>query len=657
SATLTEIGDFAFALSDASDASSGLAESLEGTAFNCDEDSALYTWVAKRGEVSSSAKNGECGDAATWSISEDYKTLTVSGSGALYDYTEESQAPWASYAGTITTVVIDKGITYIGDEAFKNLAALNAITISSSVTAIGDSAFYGCLALQSLKLYSNTAIIGENAFYNCAESLTIQGQTVHTPLNGTKQGNTTITVENVGEVKILFIGNSYSQGLYQRMQIVGTRLGMGDITIGLVYHPGQTLNFYQQWIEGTTTPNITWNNYQERTPEGLDSWQIDNALDALTLRDWDYVILQPFGTEAGTTGSNTVGASGEAKETTVADSKADMEYLVKWVKDNVTNSNVKLGYYGIWSRWDITDAQKLDIWQDYVDAYTEKEFDELFDFYLPAGTAVQNARLNCYGSEDFKVSSADNLHITSEGNGLVAYTFYKTMFNSGLESLSASAGNVNEVKNALYVAMANATAANPSKVTYAVVTDTNGNKTYHETLASAVAAADSGETLDVLGACKNDTKLSVASGVTVKMYGTVANHTVVLNQGGTITATGLQANANCVLDSVTNNNTVILIDAATGNISYADAVISYDVEGKSASVCASETKSATVIFASYDNAGVLTSVSVQREDLAAGENTITANDTFVPTGEKVVVMLWNSISDMVPICIPTSTAL
>lgn len=73
--------------------------------------------------------------------------LTISGTGAMPDYTVSVKAPWSGKS--FTSVVIEEGVTSIGEYAFY-AAGLADITIPSSVNAIGDRAFEKCTALKNV---------------------------------------------------------------------------------------------------------------------------------------------------------------------------------------------------------------------------------------------------------------------------------------------------------------------------------------------------------------------------------------------------------------------------------------------------------------------------------------------------------------------------
>lgn len=118
--------------------------------------------------VPAHAAGGKAGDLK-WDLTG--STLTLSGKGAMPDYTESTPAPWAEMVSSIKAVVVEKGVTAIGSLAFYNCAALDSVTLADSVVSIGSRAFMDCTALKRLVLPSAVTSIGEAAFQRC-ESLT-----------------------------------------------------------------------------------------------------------------------------------------------------------------------------------------------------------------------------------------------------------------------------------------------------------------------------------------------------------------------------------------------------------------------------------------------------------------------------------------------------
>ena len=109
--------------------------------------------------------SGTCGDNLTWTLTDD-GCLTISGSGAMYDYYDES-VPWNKYRANITSVMIDENMTTIGSYAFYNCDGLSSVEIPDSVTTIGDHAFYACSSLSSVEIPDSVTIIDHGAFLWC----------------------------------------------------------------------------------------------------------------------------------------------------------------------------------------------------------------------------------------------------------------------------------------------------------------------------------------------------------------------------------------------------------------------------------------------------------------------------------------------------------
>ena len=111
--------------------------------------------------------SGECGDNVTWSYNTSTYTLTISGTGDMYDYSYNNR-PWESYEDDIKTVVINNGVTTIGDWAFYDCDSLTSVTIPDSVTTIGDYAFCGCDSLASVTIPDSVTNIGNGAYLHTA---------------------------------------------------------------------------------------------------------------------------------------------------------------------------------------------------------------------------------------------------------------------------------------------------------------------------------------------------------------------------------------------------------------------------------------------------------------------------------------------------------
>ena len=67
----------------------------------------------------------------------------------------------------LQSIVLPKGITTIGDDAFSYNTSLTSIKIPNTVTTIGKRAFYGCTNLTSVEIPDSVTYIGDYCFWNC----------------------------------------------------------------------------------------------------------------------------------------------------------------------------------------------------------------------------------------------------------------------------------------------------------------------------------------------------------------------------------------------------------------------------------------------------------------------------------------------------------
>ncbi len=128
--------------------------------------------------------SGECGADGgnlTWTLYDDGE-LVISGTGAMASFMEgpnTTSAPWSDQVanrGAVSRVIIQSGVTNIGEGAFLECSALTSVTIPDSVTRIDNYAFTFCGALRSINLPEGLTSIGAEAFLSCSlTSITLPG--------------------------------------------------------------------------------------------------------------------------------------------------------------------------------------------------------------------------------------------------------------------------------------------------------------------------------------------------------------------------------------------------------------------------------------------------------------------------------------------------
>ena len=103
-----------------------------------------------------------------WEYDAATRTLTVGGTGAMPDFADFDDQPWKDVREKIKTVVIEAGVTSIGNRAFTGCEVLTSVTLpESGFETIGEKAFMGCEKLLSITIPKSVTTIKERAFLYC----------------------------------------------------------------------------------------------------------------------------------------------------------------------------------------------------------------------------------------------------------------------------------------------------------------------------------------------------------------------------------------------------------------------------------------------------------------------------------------------------------
>ena len=116
--------------------------------------------------------SGTCDDGLSWTLTAD-GTLTVSGNGAMSD-NMSPRPPWKDFAAKVKHIVIENGVTKVGQSNFDGLPNLLTVTVADSVTEMSSHCICNCPSLTDVKLPKNLAAL-KNIIHDCAalESITI----------------------------------------------------------------------------------------------------------------------------------------------------------------------------------------------------------------------------------------------------------------------------------------------------------------------------------------------------------------------------------------------------------------------------------------------------------------------------------------------------
>lgn len=162
---------------------------FESTAEDAATDVQTETDYALSTVVDEGTAAGENGSTLSWTL-DSKGLLLIRGEGDMEDFypfvilkrydpsagrlVEESKPayPWTNHLSSIRTVLIEPGLSSIGDNAFSNAGTLIRVQIPETVTRIGSAAFSNC-GLESVTIPEGVTSIGEYAFSNCSSMRSI----------------------------------------------------------------------------------------------------------------------------------------------------------------------------------------------------------------------------------------------------------------------------------------------------------------------------------------------------------------------------------------------------------------------------------------------------------------------------------------------------
>lgn len=114
---------------------------------------------------------GACGADLTWYYQDN--VLVIKGTGEMTDYAkggyEITDAPWGydrdgKIYQQINWVIIDEGVTSIGDHAFRGCNRISKVELPSTLEEMGEYAFCGCKSLKNITFPDSLESIGHMVF-------------------------------------------------------------------------------------------------------------------------------------------------------------------------------------------------------------------------------------------------------------------------------------------------------------------------------------------------------------------------------------------------------------------------------------------------------------------------------------------------------------
>ena len=640
--SVAEVADTAFATENGK-----IVASLKNTTFLTGSD-AMNDWLGKHG-ANVLPSSGVVGNYK-WSISGDVLTIEVNGadstdelgekSAVVSSITADSVPAWAAYKSMITKVQIGYGVTEIGDKVFSDMPVLSSVELPSSLTKIGAEAFANTPKLTKIYLPKKTIDVAATAFgtsSSAAKNLTVQVSPVapDSQKNMQSQGNTTINVDDTKNLNVLLIGNSYFGMLSAYMRDIARGLGKSDTMVANYYFGGNSGNLqaYAQRIAnrtiGTYDPKKdSFSGYKENGTRN-DAYNSNPLSMGIEAEDWDYVVMETWGKDE-PAGSNGKGKLSQDPNLTIL-----KDYITKYAPQ------AKVSLYHVYScRYlaeTVAPAETLtEEWKRYVDG-ADDGLNSIVAHVIPASTLIQNARLTYLNADREELQRDppnDITHLNYEADYINAIMMYEML--TGESTAAFNHGSYDSRRVAFHHQLVDATrAAGMKKLTYAYV-EHDGATAYYDSLSDAVAAAVNGDKLTILGMPKNDTELDIAAGVTVEIFGSSQDHTIVLTNGGKIMKDGLLAFCGNQVDSelatttqyLTANPETGVLERSNHTHTYGTPTYTWSEDGKS---CTAEMNCTANVCTDKvtENAVITSSEKTPATCTAKGTTTYTATFTNV----------------------------
>ena len=126
----------------------------------------LLTMLLTASVFAAENQRGDWG-SLVWQYDAKTATLTISGQGDMKQGSAVDDYPWHFLSEEIHHVVIEEGVTSLGDYCFRSYRELETADIASTVTYVGEEVFAVCDAMVEVSLKEGLTNIGAGMFLYC----------------------------------------------------------------------------------------------------------------------------------------------------------------------------------------------------------------------------------------------------------------------------------------------------------------------------------------------------------------------------------------------------------------------------------------------------------------------------------------------------------
>lgn len=257
---------------------------------SCKRVSTGFKYFVNTNNFVKTSYSGKSGANLQWIIDTE-GTLRIFGQGDMINYTDNgaiSSAPWLEYYGLIKKIIVQEGVTSIGDYSFYCCFGwdVREIALPNSLKKIGEIAFYNCLKSGTIVIPENVTTIGRNAFKGCKG-------TIYAPHNISYDfsGDLSENLFLVYYTPVPDSGENVPQIVFESKKVRPG--GMVDVNISLRNNPGiASLKLKVSFDSDLTLTNITYNDSiggSSQLPQTMDSPVILNWYNGAANSNGDFI--------------------------------------------------------------------------------------------------------------------------------------------------------------------------------------------------------------------------------------------------------------------------------------------------------------------------------------------------------------------------------
>lgn len=253
------------------------------------------------------------------------------------------------------------------------------------------------------------------------------------------------------EIKILSIGNSFSQDTMEHLAEILKSLGYEKIKLGNLYIGGCSINKHLDNIESESKKY----EYFTNSGNGWTCTPETSSNDAVKSENWDWISIQP--------------GTADGSRVTDPESYKNLPKLCAKVRE-LANENAKLAFTMTWfGEPDNPHPEMVSYNGDQLKMYgllTEIIQNTVLpmncvDVITPIGTAVQNAR-----TSSLNPVCRDGYHLTFDtGRYFAGLTFVKALLDENIDNIDYAPEGVNDTAKKIAIESANNAIKTPFAIT------------------------------------------------------------------------------------------------------------------------------------------------------------------------------------------------